>query len=709
MIIHGDCLEKLKALAENSVDSIVTDPPYFLTNSSGSGFMGKEWDSLSVANAFAESLLKSLKPVWLMGAESSAQEIASIKTSSQKRASNITALYVETSSIDASHKLSLGTFSVLESVLTKAEVLALSRELCPDLTNVVLLEPKNVLYVIKPLTTKSCHKGIAQEIASRLHTPSICEELTTLRLLMAEQKKNDATVERIGSDCEKSFTSATSTDVKIVESIVELERYSATTSFLGDSKKIIRFLTSLRFVKSATALFTANPCGIRILSERFHYRWAKEALRVLKPGAHILTFTGTRTYHPLVSSLEDAGFEIRDQIQWNYGSGFPKSTNVLKSAIKQGLACECEGSTKLPCMREGISETEMLDQTDDDALLQLSMQRGSARAKLGEARTQGPPSKNKRKLRLGGPEDDGAEEPSMEGRSNLQAEQRELHRSKICKMSEGISSDGPQRQLHNGASLGDGSLSQSNANENGSCASQGSQHAEQLHNELRIICDKSTPQTCGSCGKTIFDPGLGTALKPANEPICLARKPLEKGLTVAANVLKWGTGAMNIDQSRIRPENEAGRLSSPEPYTSGRWPANIIFDEAAAEMLDAQAESVSRFFYCAKASKRERNAGLEGEIKQKQGARPNSADASGKFPDHDHRESGGNNHPTVKPIKLMEYLIKLITPPKGTVLDPFMGSGSTGVAAQKLGFKFIGIEREKEYAKIAERRLEAAV
>jgi site-specific DNA-methyltransferase (adenine-specific) len=122
---------------------------------------------------------------------------------------------------------------------------------------------------------------------------------------------------------------------------------------------------------------------------------------------------------------------------------------------------------------------------------------------------------------------------------------------------------------------------------------------------------------------------------------------------------------------------------------------------------DGKNVGASRFFYVAKASKRERNAGLGAEVKSKQGARPNSADASGKLPDHDHRETGGNNHPTVKPVKLMEYLCNLITPPGGTVLDPFMGSGSTGVAAKNLGFEFIGIEMNEEYFEIAEKRLEA--
>lgn len=254
--------------------------------------------------------------------------------------------------------------------------------------------------------------------------------------------------------------------------------------------------------------------------------------------------------------------------------------------------------------------------------------------------------------------------------------------------------------------------------------------------------------------------GFGTALKPASEHWILIRKPISEK-TVAANVLKHGTGGINIDASRIGTEtitqhkrdfsNIHGNKYGPgvkQPVlgqtstTTGRFPANLVFSHnehcdsectpgCAVAMLDEQSKDTragkpsgsgrelkriqtyeigevsgaSRFFYCAKASKRERNEGCEGEVKEKQGARPNSKDMSGKFPDHDHRPTGGNNHPTVKPIKLMQYLITMITPPNGVVLDPFCGSGSTGVAAIQAGFQFIGIEREKEYIQIAEKRI----
>lgn len=190
--------------------------------------------------------------------------------------------------------------------------------------------------------------------------------------------------------------------------------------------------------------------------------------------------------------------------------------------------------------------------------------------------------------------------------------------------------------------------------------------------------------------------GWGTALKPAWEPIILARKPLVG--TVAANVQRHGTGALNIDGCRIGTESTLGPRSrnsfglinddgwQPKPgvdgSASGRWPANVVLDEDAAAMLDEQSGSsrASRFFYNAKASRSEREA-MEG------GPR--------------------NHHPTVKPLDLMRWLVRLVTPPNGLILDPFCGSGTTGCAALAEGFRFLGIDREAEYVAIAEARLNA--
>lgn len=381
---------------------------------------------------------------------------------------------------------------------------------------------------------------------------------------------------------------------------------------------------------SVDAIVTDPPYGLKFMGKNWDYdvpsisMWV-EALRVLKPGGHLLAFGGTRTYHRLVVNIEDAGFEIRDQVMWLYGSGFPKSHNIGKAIDKaNGVGPEVIGK----------------------------------------------------------------------GRSG---------KSYRAYQSEEKTTAGEYQQT------------------------------------------KSTNKWSG----------LGTALKPANEPICLARKPLDKGLTIAENVLKYGTGALNIDESRIsgRERTDYGlknaKRNNSNVYGSdgtsadfdsaqGRWPANVLLDEQAAFDLDEQSgESkgsgkrstkkqnsmgfhggettyddfsypdsggASRFFYVAKASKRERNEGIEGMPEKESGVKNDSGRGFSES-DPYKKVLNQNYHPTVKPIKLMEYLIKLVTPKGGTVLDPFAGSGSTCVAAKRLGFKFIGIEREKEYVAIAEKRV----
>jgi site-specific DNA-methyltransferase (adenine-specific) len=231
-----------------------------------------------------------------------------------------------------------------------------------------------------------------------------------------------------------------------------------------------------------------------------------------------------------------------------------------------------------------------------------------------------------------------------------------------------------------------------------------------------------------SNGETVRD-GWGGSLKPALEPITMARKPISEG-TVAANVLEHGTGAINIDGCRVGTNDGLGRPYGGENKVygsygmergtrtgdglTGRWPANLITDgsdevvglfpqtgpakaahrgtgkgksnaygvyggESTVRGHDDNGGSAARFFYCAKANKKDRNEGLNGET---------------------------NNHPTVKPTNLMRYLCRLITPPGGTVLDPFLGSGTTGKASLLEGFNFIGIEMEESYLDIAQQRIQ---
>jgi site-specific DNA-methyltransferase (adenine-specific) len=235
--------------------------------------------------------------------------------------------------------------------------------------------------------------------------------------------------------------------------------------------------------------------------------------------------------------------------------------------------------------------------------------------------------------------------------------------------------------------------------------------------------------------------GWGTALKPAYEPICVARKPLIG--TVVENVLEYGTGGINIDGCRVEVwENDKGgwrpscyqkdyqysdngqflakiangRIA--KQHSNGRWPANFIHD-GSEEVLQGfpsnENQSASRFFYCAKASKKDRDEGCEGMEKQK-------ANVTGLDKGIDYRMENGvitglkagtkyaqNHHPTVKPTNLMQYLCRLVTPLNGTILDPFLGSGSTGKAAIYEGFKFIGFDLNSEYIDIAKARIEYAI
>lgn len=526
---------------------------------------------------------------------------------------------------------------------------------------------------------------------------------------------------------------------------------------------------------SVDAIVTDPPYGLSFMGKRWDYDvpsvdiW-REVLRVLKPGGHVLSFGGTRTYHRMVVNMEDAGFEIRDQVAWNFGSGFPKSLDVYKALKKKGLACECENNGQLPNLRKENGQVEVLAQADQDCDLQLSVQRSASRTGMGETRPQGPQGMEQRDNRKLSEVDKGLGQSMLARRSDIQAEQGELHRTEVCPVSRESQRDGEKGRLHNGASSNNGNAPEPYSNENGSCAPQGPQHEKQSHFQSRTISQQSSTQTCRGCGKAQIK-GFGTALKPAFEPICLARKPLSEK-TVAENVLRWGCGAINVDESRIASDEKLTRPAvngynanskyanenredsnctkngeySDRGSTNGRWPANVLFDEEAAQMLDEQSGNLdarggrdnkgqsgggtgncyvmrkcdanvskkvvrndsggaSRFFYCAKSSKRERNAGLEGmPLRESQADLPQGGIEKGNRRNH----LTQNFHPTVKPIKLMEYLIKLITPHGGVVLDPFMGSGSTGVAAKNLGFEFIGIELSEEYFEIAKKRIEAA-
>ncbi|KKM20525.1 hypothetical protein LCGC14_1644600 [marine sediment metagenome] len=356
----------------------------------------------------------------------------------------------------------------------------------------------------------------------------------------------------------------------------------------------------------------------------------REVLRIAKPGAIMLCFGGTRTFHRLTCAIEDAGWQIRDCFSWLYGSGFPKSLNISKAIDKA----------------KGVY-------------------------KKGEVL------------------------PSS----------RKTHGNMDFQMKEKTAAN-PQTDL------------------------------------AKLWC------------------GYGTALKPAWEPIIVAMKPLDG--TYAQNAEKHGVAGLNIDGGRIGKsaddrteygvngiERKTGNVFGKQygkiqfDGSQGRWPANVILDEEAAAMLDEQSGisrggktynyvgqkeyqvagfipnnkpnspsnrgdsgGASRFFYCAKASRSERNAGLEGMDAEPIKGRDTGQDIR-NVPYKQRISPIQNHHPTVKPLKLMEYLCRLVKPPSEhpILLDPFCGSGTTLMAAVNTGWDYVGVEKEAEYVEIARRRV----
>ena len=398
------------------------------------------------------------------------------------------------------------------------------------------------------------------------------------------------------------------------------------------------------------SVVTDPPYGLSFMGKKWDYNVPsvglwQEVLRVLKEGGYLLSFSGTRTQHRMAVNIEDAGFEIRDMIAWVYGSGFPKSHNIGKAVDK------------------------------------------------------------------------------------LQGNERDFLR---------IDSNG--------------------CNPNYKCSSKDSKNIEITK------------------GNSEWE-GWGTALKPALEPITMARKPFKT--TVANNVLKNGVGGINIDGCRVGADTSRGDRYNGKSAKGnnfgvgniddkkntnefwevpvGRFPANFIHD-GSDEVKDlfphtksgnlnkghkrgdtsvnystgggivkknygGDNGNASRFFYCAKASKQDRNEGLEDFEEKISGHKGNfrcklcgyqkSSGSPSKCENPVWEEiplkPQQNNHPTVKPTDLMRYLVRLVTPKNGIVLDCFMGSGSTGKACALEGFNFVGIDLDKDYCKIAKARIDKAI
>jgi DNA modification methylase len=420
--------------------------------------------------------------------------------------------------------------------------------------------------------------------------------------------------------------------------------------------------------------------------QAFSHAWATEALRVLKPGGHLLAFGGTRTWHRLAVAIEDAGFEIRDSIAWHYGSGFPKSLDVSKA----------------------------IDKNNGEFGRLLKFTQWMRTTGLGSGQV------NKVLRDAGAISANG----TIAGHyfAKTRAGQPTIPTPELWQMIRPLCGDVPAwvDELVKRIAAEREVVGQAAWTNSAQHFVPGEDHTQ------RVTLDITAPATPAAQQWQ----GWGTALKPAHEPIVVARKPLIG--TVAENVLTHGTGALNIDGCRIGTEQTTttikdlsqahgnkfgvGGIDYPKIGEKlnppGRWPANVILDESQAAALDAQSGvtastkrngertgkdsgtfgsfagqsdvvmghndsgGASRFFYVAKASKKER---------------PNV---------------NGVAHPTVKPMALMQYLVRLVTPPGGTVLEPFAGSGTTIEAALNEGFNVIGIEMTDEYLPLIMARIE---
>ena len=466
------------------------------------------------------------------------------------------------------------------------------------------------------------------------------------------------------------------------------------TVFHGDCIEVMRGLPA----DSVDAVVTDPPYELGFMGKTWDASgiaynldvW-REALRVLKPGGHVLAFGGTRTWHRLAVAVEDAGFEIRDSIAWMYGSGFPKSLDVSKAIDKKRYA-RAEVLKVTKWIRDSRNAAGITNRDIDGAFGFRGM---AGHWTSGMSQPSVPTLEQIPTLLrlLGMALDDVPSDVrdliwTLNGRKG-QPGRNWLKREVIGKYETDMGGLGGQRLGQSGG-------------------------------------DISAPATPAAEKWQ----GWGTALKPAHEPIVVARKPLEG--TVAENVLRWGTGALNIDGCRVAASAEdfaklqagveairrrggsmadswknSSDLSGANPaHPAGRWPANVILDETQAAELDKQSGTITSGAAVTKGSSGFAD-GYDGEHTIPYG---DTGGASRFFyvPKANKQErprDGDTAHPTVKPVDLMRYLVRLVTPPGGTVLDPFAGSGTTAQACIIEGFTIITIEKDETYLPLIRQRL----
>jgi len=454
-----------------------------------------------------------------------------------------------------------------------------------------------------------------------------------------------------------------------------------TKLMLGDNIQSLKKLPD----NSVDSVVTDGPYGLKFMSKRWDYdvpsvEFWSEVYRVLKPGGHVLSFGGTRTYHRMVVNIEDAGFEIRDQIQWIYASGFPKSHNIGKAVDKlQGNDREVVGEVKQHNIKgDKLNYTTIYDKPEYDNI----------EITKGKSDWEGWGTALKP-----------ANEPICVARKPLS--EKSVAENVLKWGTGGINVDGcrvgSEVLTHSGCGKSNigaiGGSFDKGTNGDMTFTSEGRFPANII---LECICDevikgekgdrKPRPKVNDHNESSVFGiGGVGVENYDYNDKGDIHTNPM-----CPCYMMDEQSGV-----SKSSPDNRKEKKATGDMFGTGKITNHN--DKGGA----------SRFFYQAKVSKAERNMGLdEFEDKIKNSLQVTMSD--GVIPESHKRFESivKNNHPTVKPVALMTYLCRLITPPNGIVLDPYMGSGSTGIAAQLEGFRFIGMEMDEDYFKIAEARIE---
>lgn len=611
-LIMGDCILVMAEMESNSVDAIVTDPPYALT------FMGKSWDSY-------DGLEDAGFCYWLAGLIDGEGHFG-IKAHSRGTHAPFFAL-----------KMRADERGLLELIRRTVGIGTITDE---------FREPH-------PMS-----RWVVQDKAG-------CARLVDLldKYPLRAKKRNDFMVWR--------------------ESVCEFVDRPRGNRWHGSVDN--RRMAVLRDRLMAVRGYVDPPWSGNEFQDWCRL-WASEALRILKPGGHLLSFGGTRTYHRMACAIEDAGFEIRDSVLWLYGSGFPKSLNVAVAidkaagAERQVVGQRTDGRYQYEFSEQAKKAMGTVVASESDTGFSGQMGQITAPATPEAAQWQGWGTAIKP-----------AHEPIVVARKPLigtVAKNVLLHGTGALNIDatrvayeDGINFDRKQRQQHSGGAV-EGAF--------GAAALIGTEIATYKaggrwpanvvlsHSEGCVLVGQRGVATGTAVKRNLPDEG-------ADQQINIKARSRRKDdesygsggrETVPAYRCVPGCPVAELDrQSGVR--KAGGKVRGDEPSRTGD---NGIYGAwgRVENQPHADTGGASRFFYVAKTSRAERNAGLDGER---------------------------STHPTVKPVALMRWLCRLVTQPGGVVLDPFMGSGSTGIACVQEGFSFIGIERDPQYFAIAEARI----